>query len=1800
MTGRLLCVFSLLALLIGQPALAGHNSGLNISYECLGGDDYLITVYLFRDCSDPTPAPSDLNVFIYSGCDNLGFISFPLTSSQEVSQLCPSALPNSTCNGGSEPGVQLNVYQETVNLEPCFNWRIVVAEQNRTVSVNLLDPALNRIHVEAFLNNTGPGCNNSPELGVLNLPYVCVGNELLYNLGFTETDGDSLAYALVPALTSTQADLPFPMGYTGTYSGAEPITGITIDPVTGQIAVTPGAIGIFNVVVEVREYRNGVLIGIVLHDFLFLVNPCASSPPVPVAGSLSHVSGGGYPFGDLTIGICPGDDFCVSLDVSSPDPAIGVSVSSNIASVIPGASETVTGTNPATIEFCGTMPADFEAENFLVTAIDDACSVFGQAYFVVNFVEREPLIAGPDTVVCQGESVQLFAANDTLFTWTDLAGNFINPGPNFSCNPCANPVVLADSTRKYIVTGQYAGGTCANSDTVTVGVPLSLGLSQSDETCAGNDGVIQITIFTGSGVYNVNWTDIPGNSIFRNDLVAGNYEVTITDLTHNCSRTETFEIVQLSEPIANAGSDDISCGLTYQLDAIPSFGTPLWTAPAGATLDDPSDPNTLVTFAGPGSYMFIWTENAGFDCTDSDTVTVEVFLEPQLSILGADSMCGLQLPIEAVAANGVLQWGSTSGFVFDDDVAPLTEGTAAAYGDVTVFASVVNGPCEALDTLEVRFIETPVANAGTPLEVCADSAAIEAIPSVGLSTWIFPPEISLSSTENDPVNMAFANPYGLYELIWEEVNENYCVDSDTIELRFTEQPISQLPADTALCTNTLLVNAAVNVGVISWEFPTGYAGSSPAGASNEITGPYGTFDAIVTADNGFGCTDSDTMNIGFVVQPEIVPFASDTVCGFEFLLSADPIGDLNYWQSSGGVVIANPAAANTLANVAGPGIYQVEWIVENASLCADTADYTFEVFFQPEAVAGDDQVLCGLSTSLDASPSNGTFIWVDTPGLTFSDPLDPQSEITAADYGSYFVVAREFDGLCEDRDTLTVNFVSAPVILNPTFTCTGTDAEFVLSFQASLGDTANYLVSGLDGVWSGMTYTGFPLSSETLVNVVLSDGGFCGEDSFTGTLFCEVLTNAGSMSPDTLRGCGDLPVLADLPSDPVLDGNDSIVFALHTAPGAALGDVIAWSATPGFSFVAGMQYETVYYISAVVGNTDTEGVNISDPFLSVSPGTPVVFYETPQAFTTGETTACPGDSVLIELTATGALPQTVTYEVNGQTFEMSVNSNTAAILALNPGNYNLTSTSSEYCTGDASGTFVLSHFELPDAVISLNPTFCEGETTELDVSFVGAAPFDFDLLRDDVILNTYQNQGAAFSSEVGEEGLYQIAVLTDQNCQRSDTISAFLEMIPAPIADAGPDTLLCSGDTIRIGTPQVTGHTYQWNGPSGLLNENTPRPDVTANNNGFFPFDLEYTVVASMMGCSSFDTVVVSVHPLPEAQIIGPDTICAGQTVSMIGYGAPNMSWEPANLFDSPVSAQSPFSTLVPTEITLTVTSLAGCDASVSKPIEALPSPDAYFVASAGSGCAPLSVVYEAIDQDEGLTYVWQSTQGTFTTDQPAIELIYSNAGSDAPFLTVTNSFGCVDTFSLPLPIEIFSTQALFSFAPDDADITDPRVVFTNESPFGVSSVWTFDSLGTFDGRNASFVFPDEVGADYTVCLEVVSPEGCTDELCQRVVIADDFYIYVPNSFTPNGDGLNDLFGPVLSRIDVVEYRFWIVNRRGRLVFDTNDPNQKWNGSGLEEEDYFEGSNVYIWQMIAKPDFDVDTKKYIGKVLLLR
>ena len=162
---------------------AAHYSGGSITYECLGGNQYLVSLDLFLDCSGVAMIPQ--SIFFESDCGTQFSVnSIPVPPATEVSQLCPSALPSSTCNGGTLAGIEYYSFQTTVNLPPCNDWTISWSICCRNGTLNLVGTP--GMYIEATLNNAGAPCNNSPVFSDQSIPYVCTGQQVNYNFGVTQ------------------------------------------------------------------------------------------------------------------------------------------------------------------------------------------------------------------------------------------------------------------------------------------------------------------------------------------------------------------------------------------------------------------------------------------------------------------------------------------------------------------------------------------------------------------------------------------------------------------------------------------------------------------------------------------------------------------------------------------------------------------------------------------------------------------------------------------------------------------------------------------------------------------------------------------------------------------------------------------------------------------------------------------------------------------------------------------------------------------------------------------------------------------------------------------------------------------------------------------------------------------------------------------------------------------------------------------------------------------------------------------------------------------------------------------------------------------------------------------------------------------------------------------------------------------------------------------------------------------------------------------------------------------------------
>ncbi len=347
---------------------ADHFSGTSITYECIGVNQYRFSLDLYLDCAG---VPVTTQSMSFSSDCGVSFTLAGLTavSSVEVSPLCPSQTANSTCNGGAQPSFKRHRFQTTLFLSPCNKWTVEWYTCCRNTTQNVfLTPGT---YVAATLNNLGGICDRSPRFVDSGVPYVCLNVPVAYNPGVTDADGDNLTFALISARYGAPA--PTNVLYQGSYSGTQPFLGATINATTGQLLFTPTITGYYVVVIQVSSYNGlGQLIGTVMRDLMFAVIVCDGTPP---ASSGITSSSGGVWFQPFSVYACSGLNFCINVPFYDFQAANTVTVTTNASTVLPGATVTVTGTNPATAQICWTGNESILPQTVWFQASDGACPI---------------------------------------------------------------------------------------------------------------------------------------------------------------------------------------------------------------------------------------------------------------------------------------------------------------------------------------------------------------------------------------------------------------------------------------------------------------------------------------------------------------------------------------------------------------------------------------------------------------------------------------------------------------------------------------------------------------------------------------------------------------------------------------------------------------------------------------------------------------------------------------------------------------------------------------------------------------------------------------------------------------------------------------------------------------------------------------------------------------------------------------------------------------------------------------------------------------------------------------------------------------------------------------------------------------------------------------------------------------------------------------------------------------------------------------------------------------------------------
>lgn len=310
----------------------------------------------------------------------------------------------------------------------------------------------------------------------------------------------------------------------------------------------------------------------------------------------------------------------------------------------------------------------------------------------------------------------------------------------------------------------------------------------------------------------------------------------------------------------------------------------------------------------------------------------------------------------------------------------------------------------------------------------------------------------------------------------------------------------------------------------------------------------------------------------------------------------------------------------------------------------------------------------------------------------------------------------------QDSSVITIN--SIPQITNVQTICDSTGQNYSVQFTIQ-GGQAPYNVTGITGTLTGNQFVSDPKPSGSPYSINLSDVNVCGVTFIVGSYSCACTTNAGTFSQTPLSLCaGDTTNIAGVTGE-FLDGNDTLLYVLATAPAPPAWTIVATNSTPEFGFITGtMAYNTTYYIVAVAGNANAGGVDFSDICLKTATGPTVTWRAPVTATISGPASICAGAASTLSVAFTGAGPftfqysngttQTVTTSQNPYNLAITPAANASAIALVNV-------TGAGSCPGTVSGSVAVS--PVPQA---LNvQTICDLATQTYQLQFNvsnGAAP----------------------------------------------------------------------------------------------------------------------------------------------------------------------------------------------------------------------------------------------------------------------------------------------------------------------------------------------------------------------------------------------------------------------------------------------------------------------------------------------
>ncbi|MCB0430280.1 MAG: gliding motility-associated C-terminal domain-containing protein [Flavobacteriales bacterium] len=641
------CVLLFLGLGLGFRASATHIVGGELNYDCLGNDQYKISLTVYRDCYNGVPDfDNPAAVGIFNANNNLvQTLWIPFVSKTLLTPEAPDpcvVVPGNVC-------YERTTYTATVTLPPIpggYQLSYQRCCRNQTI-VNLVNPSNVGATYTANIPDISKGvCNANPIINEWPPVFICRGFDLVYDHSATDPDGDSLVYELCNPFTSgsnpaepqppnnppyTSVPWKAPYGLSNLMGG----TPVTIDPVTGLLTGTPNTVGQFVVGVCVKEYRNGVYLGETKRDFQFNVLQCERDVVAGAVGSTVNCLTTTVDFTNLSSGAC---DY--HWDFGDPTATNDTSNVSNPSYTYP-----YHGTFTVTLiaKSCNNPNCNDTVVDLVVSP--DTCL---PCDMTLTMAKSDANCGGTLTECGTGSMVTSDGVNKTFLEWVVINGKQAKITCTVPCADC-NALTIYDGCANGSSSSGGCGGTstngwcdsgcatcvsCTDLRTVCDGdtvlgakIPANNtmpGTMVCDTAYVGGPGIASVTPNGGQAPYTYLWNTGQTTSTITG-LDPGSYTVTVLD-NANCIAVSSVTVQGNSPITITLNSTDPSwCNNTDGSVGVTATGgsgsyTYSWS-PGGMT-------TATVTGLTAGTYFVLVDDGGG--CPEAGEVTL---VEPNPLVL---------------------------------------------------------------------------------------------------------------------------------------------------------------------------------------------------------------------------------------------------------------------------------------------------------------------------------------------------------------------------------------------------------------------------------------------------------------------------------------------------------------------------------------------------------------------------------------------------------------------------------------------------------------------------------------------------------------------------------------------------------------------------------------------------------------------------------------------------------------------------------------------------------------------------------------------------------------------------------------------------------------------------------------------------------------------------------------------------------------------------------------------------------------------------------------------------------------